>query len=204
MDAKRAIALTVAIITATLILPSAAPAAGSSRAGACASATLTAVDGKTKRRVRHSILCLVNRERASRGLRRLRPARQLRVSAQRHTYDMRRRGYFGHVTPAGGVLYERVRRTGYLARASSRWRIGETLAWGAGSSGTPGGLVRALLDSPSHRDVILEGRYREIGIGLALGSPTEGMIPGAATATLVFGVRGDSATGGTAYGSSRR
>lgn len=199
MDTRRATAMTVTIITATLTLPGSATAERPRGGAACASTAVTAVDGKTKRRMRQSILCLVNRERATRGLKPLRPARQLRVSAQRHTYDMRRRGYFGHVTPAGGVLYERVRRTGYLARASGRWTVGETLAWGAGSRGTPAGLVDALLDSPTHRRVILEGGYRELGVGLALGSPTAGMIPGAATMTLVFGARGSGGTGGTAY-----
>lgn len=200
MDTRRATAMTVTIITATLMLPGSAAAERSP--DACASTAVSAVDGKTKRRMRQSILCLVNRERATRGLERLRPARELRVSAQRHTYDMRRRGYFGHVTPAGGVLYERVRRTGYLARASGAWNIGETLAWGAGSRGTPAGLVDALLDSPSHRQVILASGYREVGIGLALGSPTGGMIPGAATTTLVFGARGANGTGGTSYDTS--
>ena len=65
--------------------------------------------------------------------------------------------------------------------------IGETLAWGRGSGSTRAAIVRAWLASPSHRRVVLDERYREIGLGVALGLPVSGA-PGA-TFAAEFGVR---------------
>ena len=81
--------------------------------------------------------------------------------------------YFEHDSRNGDSFADRIRDTGYLSRAS-RWVVGENLAWGSGRLATPEAIVKAWMDSPGHRANILSGRYREIGIGLTLGSPRGG------------------------------
>ena len=48
--------------------------------------------------------------------------------------------------------------------------VGENLAWGSGSFGTPRGIVAAWLASPEHRANLLKPSYNRVGIGLARGS----------------------------------
>jgi uncharacterized protein YkwD len=139
--------------------------------------------------VRRATRCLLDRERGRRGLRALRSSLSLRRAAQRHSRSMTDRHYFGHVSPDGTTLLDRVRATSYLDGARS-WRLGETLAWGGGPRGTPRGAVRALMGSPAHEDIILTGSFRDVGIGVVPEAPTRtGWDGPAATYTVVFGVR---------------
>jgi uncharacterized protein YkwD len=133
-------------------------------------------------------VCLVNRERTSRGLRALSLNGRLSAAAQNHTDDMLRRRYFAHESRSGRTTVDRIRGAGYLSGARS-WMIGENLAWGSGSKGTPRQIVVAWMNSPGHRRNILTGRFREIGIGVDSGAPT-GSFSSAATYTTTFGQRG--------------
>ncbi len=157
--------------------------------GGCARAASIA-DSSTRRAAADSVLCLVNRERAKRGLRRLRASRQLTRSAQSHSRDMVRRRYFSHVSPGGMSANQRVRRSGYM-RKRRGCRIGETIAWGTGSFATPAALVRTFMRSSGHRRILLDRRYRDIGIGLSLGAPEADAADygDGATLTLNFGAR---------------
>ncbi len=120
--------------------------------------------------VRTAVLCLLNRERAARGLRALKSDARLRRAARRHSADMARRGYFAHTSPTGSTMTRRVLRAGY-ARGAAAWTIGENLAWGAGSRATATSIVRAWMASPGHRANILQGRFRHIGVGIAAPGP---------------------------------
>jgi uncharacterized protein YkwD len=95
--------------------------------------------------------------------------------------------FFDHVSPTGATFVQRIRQTSYLARAAS-WSLGENLAWGSGFYATPRETMKSWMHSPGHRQNILEPRYREIGIGIAVGIPSGGDIPGA-TYTNEFGKR---------------
>ena len=57
------------------------------------------------------------------------------------------------------------------ATAAGSWAAGEALAWGSGRQATPRGIVYAWMHSPPHRAVLLGRKYRDVGIGVALGSP---------------------------------
>jgi uncharacterized protein YkwD len=168
----------------------AAAAASSSPAAAadltCANASASPAHLSTTA-ARHSLLCLVNRVRGAHGLRALRPEPRLLRAATGHAADMVSLEYFDHDGP-DGTLTSRVRATGYL-RHTRRWRLGEALAWGRGRTGTPRGLLASLMASPPHRALLLDAGFRELGLGLAHGSPQG---PGAAalTLTLDFGRRG--------------
>jgi uncharacterized protein YkwD len=180
---RQAAALAAACASVFVILLAAHPAAA--EAG-CAHATAAAGEVEIALAAR-SLRCLVNAERRRHGLRELRASRKLRRAAGRHARDMAGRDFFAHVSPGGADVEDRVRRAGYLADARA-WSIGETLAWGTRRSGSPRALLRTLLASPPHRAILLDGRYRHIGIGVARGAPRA--VTGAAvTVTLDLALR---------------
>jgi uncharacterized protein YkwD len=157
-------------------------------AAGCAGATVIPAAPAGNQAAADSVLCLVNAERAQRALRPVVASRPLTRAAAGHSADMVRRGYFAHVSPDGLDLRTRVARTGYL-RGRRRPMLGETIGWGTDVYATPAELVKGFMESPEHKAIILDGRYREVGIGLALGAPMEGMGGSGATLSLDFGRR---------------
>lgn len=118
-------------------------------------------------------LCLLNRERAARGLRPLRLDRKLGRAAQGHAGDMVRQRFFAHESRNGASFSARIKRTGWT-RSRRSWTVGENLGWGGGSLATPRAMVRAWMNSAGHRANILSRSFRMIGIGIANGAPTGG------------------------------
>lgn len=136
---------------------------------ACAGADDVPVRGQAEQTATATV-CVLNEERASRGLPRLRSQQQLERAAERHARDMVRRRYFSHTTLEGTTFDERLRDY----TRGFRWGVGETLAWGRRSTSTPAAIVRGWLDSPPHRRVLLGERFRELGVGVAYGLPVAG------------------------------
>jgi uncharacterized protein YkwD len=97
----------------------------------------------------------VNAVRSGQGLRPLRAEPRLGRSAGRYAQWMLRHDYFGHL--------ERIRA------ASGFSLVGENLAWHTGLRPRVAGTVRAWLDSPPHRALMLSSRFRWIGAGMARG-----------------------------------
>ncbi|HEV7884604.1 MAG TPA: CAP domain-containing protein [Solirubrobacteraceae bacterium] len=177
--------LTSAVATCALF---AVPGAATAAAAPCANADLmpTAANGP---QVRGATLCLLNRERTSRGLSRLRHDGQLRKVAQGYSREMVRQRFFDHVGRDGSTLTGRVRgRTTYL-RSVASWSLGENLYWGTGERGTPRESVDGWMHSPGHRHNILNPGFRDIGIGIAIGAPEDVDGEPAATYTTEFGTR---------------
>jgi uncharacterized protein YkwD len=177
----------IALLTALLLVPAGTVAEGRKAPAAkeCADADLEATR-RNVRRIRAAVLCLHNRIRAEHDLPRLRENRRLRKAAVGHSRDMVRDGYFEHTTPEGVTMVDRILRARYVRRDQG-WALGENLAWGTGSLGTPQGAVDAWMASPGHRANILKKAYREMGVGVAVGVPVsdaEGT-----TYTVDFGVR---------------
>jgi len=135
--------------------------------------------------VRHATLCLLNRQRARRGLPRLHARRPLTAAATRYSRLMVTQGFFAHVSPGGSTMVQRIRHTSYL-RGARGWSLGENLAWGSGASATPARIVDAWMHSAGHRRNILDRKFRHIGIGVALGVPGH---RAGATYTTEFGSR---------------
>jgi uncharacterized protein YkwD len=77
------------------------------------------------------------------------------------------RDYFGHTSPSGSTLYDRIVNSGFLTDGT--WWAGETLAWGTGTSGDPAVVVDMWLASPEHRAILLSPLWRFVGIGRARG-----------------------------------
>ena len=115
--------------------------------------------------VRRQTLCLLNLERARRGLRRLREVHALDVASRRHARDMAARHYLEHVALDGSTPTDRVVRAGYGPHPRL---VGENLAFGDREAGSPASIVGGWMHSPGHRANILRRRFREIGIGVAL------------------------------------
>lgn len=183
MGQGRRIAVATAAAVAVLV-PSAVPA--SAAAAPCANRDAHPSETRTGV-VKRATLCLLNRRRAAKGLKKLRHNRQLAVAARRHAQDMVSRDFFAHTAPGGVSFVDRILRTDYV-RANSGYSVGENLAWGSYQLGTPRLIVRAWMKSPGHRRNILDGRFREIGIGVVRGAPQPG-VQRAATYATTFGRR---------------
>jgi uncharacterized protein YkwD len=117
-------------------------------------------------RVRADMLAAVNRERAAKKLPPVRRSATLESVAQGHADDMVARGYYGHASPEGTMVMERVRRAGYAPE-----RVGENLARGPGSVEE---AVRSWMGSPEHRRNILDPFFTEAGFGVAFAKTPEG------------------------------
>ena len=177
---------TFAIATVTLgLLVTSSASASASAATRCEGAPAAAAAARALSPSREAILCLVNVERGERGLPALRANDDLERAAQRHSADMVERHFFDHDSPGGTSVRERVERTGYL-RGARRWSLGENIGWAARSISSPAGMVKAWMESPGHRDIILTRTFREAGVGIAMGVPT-GRGAGA-TFTMNFGL----------------
>jgi uncharacterized protein YkwD len=170
-------------------LAMALPATASAAPGApCADANLvpTAANGA---QVRAATLCLINVERTSRGRRAVRADDQLRTVAERYSADMVSHRFFAHVGYDGSTLRSRVKTgTSYLSRVA-QWSLGENLYWGSDALATPAQSVDAWMHSPGHRANVLNGKFRDIGIGIAIGAPENIQGSPAATYATEFGTR---------------
>ncbi len=100
---------------------------------------------------------LVNATRAEHGLRPVRFARLLDRSALLKAEAIRSCGSFTH-TPCGASATHSFKQVGY------RGMVGENLAWGTGSLGTPQAIANAWLASPRHRAILLGGQWRAAGV----------------------------------------
>jgi uncharacterized protein YkwD len=127
---------------------------------------------KNVKLIRAATLCLINRERVTRGEQPLRPNSRLRRAAQGHSNSMAFEDYFEHVGPQGQTPLVRLRDAGYISSSRVGYEIGENIAWGTLYLATPRAIVAAWMASPGHRANILDPRYRETGIGVSAHPPS--------------------------------
>jgi uncharacterized protein YkwD len=169
------LALSVAVCAGSPAALAARGAAHSSARGhSCARAGLRPTNDNLAL-IRAATLCLINRERALRGERPLRPNARLRRAAQAHTDSMAFGDYFEHVGgggPGGGTPLARMRGAGYISSSRVGYEVGENIAWGTRGLATPRAIVAAWMASPGHRANILDRHYRETGIGVSPHPPT--------------------------------
>jgi uncharacterized protein YkwD len=106
----------------------------------------------------------INEQRRARGLKTLQIARRLVRAARSHSLDMLRQDRLSH-TSSDGTPFSR--RLGRLRLECA----GETLAWVPRQADSrPEAVVRHWLESPPHRQQLLDGRYRLVGVGQLAGA----------------------------------
>jgi uncharacterized protein YkwD len=110
--------------------------------------------------------CLINYARNQAGVGSVSDQDSLEKAAGRKAGDVIRCG-FSH-TACGRPADTYARRFGYMAAPS--WLWGENLAWGRGGLGSPRSILIAWLNSPPHRETMLNGTFEHMGIGLKRGS----------------------------------
>jgi len=137
---------------------------------ACNDAGVTPSDGNIDQ-LNAAILCLVNAERADKGLPALNHVSELDESSRGMCQRMITEHFFSHETPDGKTVVDRVEPTGYIPK-SGDWVVGENLAWGSGALSTPQSIVNGWMNSPGHRANILAPDYKDIGLAACMGSPT--------------------------------
>jgi uncharacterized protein YkwD len=155
------IAAASAALAAALVAPSSALAAD------CANGDANPNDLSVAKAQR-ATLCLLNNERRKHGIRPFRADSRLTRASQRYANFMSRRNIFDH-----GDFVGRIKAARYLKGARG-YTVGENIAWGSWDYATPENIVDSWMHSPGHRANILNGRFREIGLGVARGAPVGG------------------------------
>jgi uncharacterized protein YkwD len=134
---------------------------------ACADEDLPVSSGEVER-LRTAAFCVINAERAARGVRPFVREQHLDVAAQSHSEDMVRRDYFEHDTLPGpgspegeqsGDFCTRMRFYGY--------RGCDGVAEGLDGADTALSAVASQMSDVPHCEPILQGSRGEIGVGIA-------------------------------------
>ena len=180
-------------VMTTAVLASLTLAASPAHAADCAGANLLPALSSVPT-AKAATLCLLNNERATRGLAPLSTHAELESAAQNFSQAMVQQRFFGHVSPGGQTITDRL--ADYTGAALTH-TIGENLAWGEGALATPATIVRGWMGSAGHRDNILNGHFTEVGVGIAGGTPSGGLPALSATYTTEFGARTLATTSGS-------
>ena len=106
------------------------------------------------------ITLLVNEERLAAGLPALTWSSALTEVAVQYATEMATEGFFSHNSPRTGDVGDRLDSAGISFRLA-----GENLAWGP----TVDRIHIGLMNSPTHRENILNGRFRNVGVGVVRG-----------------------------------
>jgi uncharacterized protein YkwD len=134
--------------------------------GACTETKLRP-NGANLQRVRAAALCLINRERTSRGLSALAADVPLQQAAQGHSEDMAVGDYFEHDGRHGDTPLSRMRAAGYIFSSHIGYSVGENIAWATLWMASPKAIVGGWMASPEHRANILDASFRDTGIGVS-------------------------------------
>ncbi len=131
-----------------------------------------AVKGIDTEALSQNIISLSNKEREKNNVPNLYENNTLNIAAKQKLNDMFNKNYWDHIGPSGETVWEFIANEGYQYEVA-----GENLARGFSN---PNNVVKAWMDSPTHRENILNTRFQEIGI--AVGS---GKIKGSTTTIIV-------------------
>ena len=138
--------------------------------------------------VQAATLCLINKIRIQNGEQPLSNNSKLDTAAQNHSEDMVTNNYFNHTTPTGEAFNTRITATGY-APPGSAYELGENIDCATLTLATPNETVNGWMNSPEHRENILNSDFHDSGIGITPAAPPQyaNGQPGA-TYTQDFGV----------------
>ena len=162
---RRRLAAVAALAALALCAPATAHADDCAGADVVPAADNVAVVGQ-------ATLCLLNQQRAANGIGPLVENAALSTASAGYSQRMVAQGFFGHESPDGGTLVQRLTDAGYLGDDDA-WVVGENIGWGQASLATARSMVTAWMNSPGHRENLLSADYTQVGLGLALGTPTD-------------------------------
>ena len=174
----------ITVSTAALVTVTAFMIPGAASAATCGAAADAQPLASRSASGRSALVCLINEVREQHHLRPVvnRPA----LSSAASTWSERlvSGGFFAHVDTAVNSTIE-TRDRPYTA-GSRLWALGENLAWATGYRSSPKQILTMWLASPSHRANLLDPQWRDVGVGIAAGTPV-----GAAGATYAaeFGTK---------------
>jgi uncharacterized protein YkwD len=135
--------------------------------------------------LRTAMRCLVNNKRAKHNLHGLKDNARLASAARRHTKAMLQKDCFKHRCQGESPLGKRIKRSGYL-QGAKHYFYAEDL----GFDRTPKRMIQRLTNSRYNRRNILDGDFRDIGVGVGWGAPRTGRPDSKfATYTIVFAWR---------------
>ena len=104
------------------------------------------------------VIELTNNERLNAGLTIVKQNQELNQAALAKASDMFAHNYWAHVSPAGTEPWSFVISSGYQYQ-----HAGENLAR---DFGNPSDIVKAWMASPTHRQNLLDNRYKDIGVAV--------------------------------------
>ena len=114
------------------------------------------------------LAALINQARIARGRTPLARSPELDAAAQAHSQDMVDHHYLDHTGSDGSTPQQRADRAGYHVPPNSGWIVVEVIS--AISADPRGPLDWWLNDDPAvHGKVVLDPRWREMGVGYAAG-----------------------------------
>jgi len=134
------------------------------------------------------VIELTNKERLNAGVTILKENSELDQAALAKATDMFEHNYWAHISPTGTEPWYFVTQSGYKYQ-----HAGENLAR---DFSNPGDVVKAWMASPTHRQNLLDDKYKDIGIAVV-----DGYINGIET-TLVVQMFGSSQTSVTKVAST--
>jgi uncharacterized protein YkwD len=173
-------------LLAALVLAAPVAASESSR-----SSSLEALD--------ESVVAQINVVRRSHGLPLVRLSQDLLRSAGGHSRAMASYGFFAHESRDGTAFWQRIKRD-YREAGYRAWSVGETIAFSSGSlDGAE--TVRIWMNSPPHRNVLLNPLWRDIGVSAIRVTSAPGAFDGddVTLVTADFGVRRYSGLSGGSH-----
>jgi uncharacterized protein YkwD len=170
-NTRRLSPLTALAVAAAMALTGGAAAENASAASPCTKYGDVSAKRLKNREARSAIRCLLNKERKKNGIGKLDKSRKLQKAAQKHNDVMMQKNCFAHQCPGEASLQARLSIVDYLIGGLLRWTYGENIAYGGGYLGTPKSIVKAWMKSPGHRANILNGSFRDLGVGFTPGTP---------------------------------
>ena len=107
---------------------------------------------------------VLNQKRAESGLSPLAWSEQLAAVARLHSRNMAEFSFFSHKGLDGKMAAQRAAQMGV-----GQWRsIGENIAFSRGFQDPVAHALRLWLDSPAHRQNLLDGNWKETAVGVAV------------------------------------
>jgi uncharacterized protein YkwD len=111
------------------------------------------------------LLSLIDRERADHGLSALKTDTILTDAARGHSEEMEAKNYFNHVSPTRAVRSPMDRYTRAGGRAPSI-SLAENIYMSSRASASA--AHQAFMQSPGHRENILDRSWRKVGVGIRI------------------------------------